>query len=435
MSEIMHIRDRINTQDAHIAGRTPSIRSCYISLSTTPERYKSALLFMLMAFGLILQGGCATMVRNPLPEDLSPAAGIPGMTDIRYWGDSIPENIDELIALQVHQAEAYNHQAFPGTSHNLAISGGGANGAFGAGLLAGWSKAGDRPAFSVVTGISTGALIAPFAFLGPQYDESLKQFYTTTETENILKIRSIFTFLSSDSAGDSTPLRRMIEKAVTPDMLNVIAAEYFKGRRLIIGTTNLDAKRPVLWDITAIAASGCPGALKLVHNVILASTSIPGIFPPVYIKVESGGQCYDEMHVDGGTTFQVFLYPPQLDHKKLSEFLDREFDAHIYIIRNARLDPRWKPVKPKLVPIAEGTIATLIMNQGMGNIELMYFLAARDGYDFNLACIPSDFKEEPKERFDSEYMKKLFDEGYNRALKGYPWQKIPPRLKKQKGKD
>jgi predicted acylesterase/phospholipase RssA len=213
-------------------------------------------------------------------------------------------------------------------------------------------------------------------------------------------------------------------------MLHNIAVEYAKGRRLIIGTTNLDAKRPALWDITAIAASGRKEALRLVQDVILASASIPGVFPPVYIKVEADEREYDEMHVDGGMTFQVFLYPPQLEHKRLSKIVKRDLNAHIYVIRNARLDPKWDAVKPKLGPIAAESISTLILNQGMGNLELIYFLAMRDGYDFNLAYIPSEFKEEPNEQFDIDYMKKLFDVGYNLARTGYPWQKIPPRLKK-----
>jgi hypothetical protein len=71
----------------------------------------------------------------------------------------------------------------------------------------------------------------------------------------------------------------------------------------------------------------------------------------------------------------------------------------------------------------------------MGNLELMYFLAMRDGYDYNLAYIPSEFKEEPKETFDPAYMKKLFDVGYKLARTGYAWQKIPPRLQKHERRE
>ena len=374
-------------------------------------------------------------MRTPLPEDRNADARISGMSHIRYWGDNLPDNLDELVKLQISQAKTYNPLVFDLPSHHLAISGGGANGAFGAGLLVGWSEAGDRPTFSIVTGISTGALIAPFAFLGSKYDEQLMQAFTTTATKDVLKIRSLVKLLSGDAATDSTSLLDIVCKYMTQDMLNDIAMEYAKGRRLIIGTTNLDAKRSVLWDITAIAASGQGNALQLVHEVILASASIPGVFPPVYIKVEVDGEQYDEMHVDGGTSSQVFLYPPQLDHKILSEILKRDIEAHIYVIRNARLDPAWKTVKPRLASIAAGTISTLILNQGMGNIELMYFLAMRDGYDYNLAYIPSEFKEEPKETFDPAYMKKLFDVGYKLARTGYAWQKIPPRLQKHERRE
>ncbi len=413
----------------------PLCSSFRLPQSLSMRTCKSLFFFAMVLLSIAVVTGCATVLRTPLPEDRIADAWIPGMTHIRYWGDSLPDDFDKLIAQQISQSKAYDLQAFHRPSHSLAISGGGANGAFGAGLLVGWSEAGDRPTFSIVTGISTGALIAPFAFLGSKYYEQLMQAFTTTATKDILKIRSLLKLLSGDAVTDSIPLLEILRKYVTQEMLSDIAVEYTKGRRLVIGTTNLDAKRSVLWDITAIAASGQENALQLVHEIILASASVPGVFPPVYIKVEANGDQYDEMHVDGGTASQVFLYPPQLDHRRLSEIVKKDIEVHIYIIRNARLEPKWKAVRPSLGPIAKGALSTLILNQGMGNLELMYFLAMRDGYDYNLAYIPSYFNEETTETFDPTYMKKLFDVGYNLAKAGYPWQKIPPRLKKPEGKN
>ena len=209
-------------------------------------------------------------------------------------------------------------------------------------------------------------------------------------------------------------------------MLEEIAAEFTKGRRLFIGTTNLDAKRPVIWNIGAIAASEHPDALRLVHSVILASASIPGIFPPVYIEAEADGRRYDEMHVDGGAASQVFLYPGKFDYAYVQKKLGTSFKGSAFIIRNSQLQMKWKKVKPKIGSIATESISTLIMTQGLGDIYRIYFGTQRDGIDYNLAYIPESFKMEPEEPFDQEYMTKLFELGYNLAINGYPWENSPP---------
>jgi len=292
--------------------------------------------------------------------------------------------------------------------------------------MVGWTAANNRPSFRAVTGISTGALIAPFAFLGPEYDAKLKKFYTTTSTKDILKIRSLFSILKADSAADTKPLREMLEDVVNVKMLEDIVVEYDKGRRLYIGTTNLDAQRPVIWDIGIIAKSGAPNALELVREILVASASIPGAFTPVYIEVEADGRRYDEIHVDGGTSSQVFLYPASLDMRWLERQIGLKGKTRIYIIRNSRMEPDWETVKPKILPIFHNTISTLIRTQGVGDLYRIYLGTQRDGMDYNLSFIPSDFEEKPKETFDPEYMSKLFDLGYRMAMDGYPWTKAPP---------
>ena len=292
--------------------------------------------------------------------------------------------------------------------------------------MVGWTAANNRPSFRAVTGISTGALIAPFAFLGPEYDAKLKKFYTTTSTKDILKIRSLFSILKADSAADTKPLREMLEDVVNVKMLEDIVVEYDKGRRLYIGTTNLDAQRPVIWDIGIIAKSGAPNALELVREILVASASIPGAFTPVYIEVEADGRRYDEIHVDGGTSSQVFLYPASLDMRWLERQIGLKGKTRIYIIRNSRMEPDWETVKPKIVPILHNTISTLIRTQGIGDLYRIYLGTQRDGMDYNLSFIPSGFEEKPKEAFDPEYMSKLFDLGYRMAKNGYPWEKAPP---------
>jgi hypothetical protein len=209
-------------------------------------------------------------------------------------------------------------------------------------------------------------------------------------------------------------------------MLEAIIAEYDKGRRLYIGTTYLDAKRPVIWDIGIIAKSGVPNALELVHDIMLAAVSIPGVFPPVYFEVEVDGNLYDEMHVDGGTSSQVFLYPAPLDMRWLKRQIGLKEKSRIYVIRNSRFEAEWETVKPKIVPILINTASTLTREQGFGDLYRIYLGAQRDGLEYNLAFIPSDFNEKPKELFDPEYMSKLFDLGYQMGQKGYPWKKEPP---------
>ncbi len=375
----------------------------------------------------ILIGGCATVKqRTPLPEALSPMAEIPGISMTRFWGDEPVPYTEEWLQLPKAELQA-NYPAMFGKAHTyLAISGGGANGAFGAGLLLGWSARGDRPEFTIVTGISTGALTAPFAFLGSDYDVQLEEMYTTVSTKDIVRKRPLLEILTGDSAVSIEPLKNLLAKYVDRELMLAIAAEHRKGRRLWVGTTHLDAGRPMVWNIGRIASSENDKALDLIQKILLASASIPGAFPPVFFEVEAEGARYDEMHMDGGAASQVFLYPTGVDWSRLVEKLEVKDPPSAYIIRNSRLDPVWKTVKPKLAPIAGRTIDSLIRTQGLGDMYRIYLSAEQEGIDFNLAYIPGDFKEEPKEAFDPDYMGKLFDLGFRTAKSGDVWVKTAP---------
>lgn len=386
-------------------------------------------IFLIILVAVSMTLSCATIKsRNPLPEDLSPGALVLGSDKMRMWGDRPPAYAQDLFKLQPAELKDRFPALFNSAHNYLAISGGGANGAFGAGLLLGWTEKGDRPEFDIVTGVSTGSLTAPFAFLGPGYDEQLKAVYTTTSTKDIIRIRSRIKILTGDSAASSDALQKMLVTYIDQDIMEAIALEHLKGRRLLIGTVNLDAGRPVIWDIGEIAVSGDPNALDLIRDVLLASASIPGIFPPVFVEVQSKGVTYDEMHVDGGTASQVFVYPTGIDWRKVIEKLEVKGTPRAYIIRNSRLEPEWKTVKPKLRQILLRTTDTLIMNQGYGDLYRIYLRNQQDGVDFNLAFIPDEFNEEAKEAFDPEYMGKLFDLGYQMGKQGYPWEKTPPGL-------
>jgi hypothetical protein len=307
----------------------------------------------------------------------------------------------------------------------LAVSGGGDNGAFGAGLMNGWTETGTRPEFKMVTGISTGALIAPFAFLGPDYDAALREVYTTMTPQTVYRARRLIAAaLFDDAMADTAPLAEVIARYADQKMFDAIAREYQKGRILLIGTTDLDAQRPVIWNIGALAASGHPAALELFRKILRASAAIPGAFPPVLIDVELDGRKYQEMHVDGGAIAQLFLYPASLDISKSGVRRVR----HAYIIRNARLDPDYAMSERRTLSIAGRAINTMLAASGKNDVLRTYFVTQRDGVDYNLAYIGADFNATKTGEFDQAYMRALYAYGYDQAKAGRAWHKTPPTL-------
>jgi predicted acylesterase/phospholipase RssA len=381
---------------------------------------------------LALQGCAATLPsRLPaVPSALTARAEIPGMPGVRYVaGGDMTELIrvaaDSLQREQDYLAKQGHKGPLPPAVY-LAISGGGDNGAYTAGLLNGWTAAGTRPEFKLVTGISTGALIAPFAFLGPKYDATLKEVYTTISPKDVLVPRSLLEGFLSDAMADNAPLWSPTRKSVTESLLKEIAAEYAKGRFLLIATADLDARRPIIWDMGKIASYGGPGATDLFVSIMIASASIPGSFPPTMIDVEVHGKRYQEMHVDGGTMAQVFAYPAAIRVKDLATAAGVTRERRLCVIRNARLDPDWAHVERKTMSIAGRAVASLIHTQGIGDLYRIYATAQRDGVDFNLTFIPSTFNVPHREEFDNEYMRNLYDTDYDLAVKGMRWVKVPP---------
>lgn len=382
---------------------------------------------------ILLVAGCAEPKRPP-PEavnslDQTTVLGIP---NARFYVDTQgAEMAQEALRASERERTARAERGAVGplpAANFLGISGGSDDGAFGAGLLIGWSDAGTRPEFKLVSGVSTGALIAPFAFLGSAYDPQLRAVYTGIQPSDVYTQRSILTALFSESFADTAPLFRLISRYVTDDMLAAIARGYANGRLLLIGTTDLDAERPVIWNIGAIAASGKPGALELVRKILLASAAVPGLFPPVMIDVEAGGQRFEEMHVDGGAVAQMFLYPPSiglhLDIRQAALVRER----HAFLIRNARLEADWASTDRRLLPIIDRAIDTMIRASGYNDVLRIYETSKRDGVDYNLAFIGEDFTLGHKVPFDQAYMRALFDYAYQRARAGYPWRKAPPIL-------
>ena len=255
--------------------------------------------------------------------------------------------------------------------------------------------------------------------------------------------------LEGDSLMGTAPLRRLIDRYLGDDEIAQIAAEGRKGRKLLIGTSNLNAGRPVVWDLTKIAGSGAPNARQLIGDVILASASIPGVFPPVRISVESGGVRYDEVHVDGGVTAQLFLGPPGVDWKRIAERFRVQGLPQVYVIRNERAYPKWTAVRTRVSPLLEHAISALnedpgeppawqeveprvpsilmramesmFLTRGLNDAVQIYLSSHGDGLGFNLAQIPDDFTLGSKEFYDRNYMQGLFERGYAMAKDGYPW--------------
>ena len=344
-------------------------------------------------------------------------ANVAGYKQIRYWGDKTTH--DTYTRSNVKRLGA--NKSFRKRIDVLALSGGAEDGAYGAGFLKGWSERGDRPKFTVVTGISTGALIAPFAFLGPKYDKVIQRLYTESSQKNIVLL-SPMEALFGASLGDTAPLRKILTEEINDAFVAELAKEARKGRLLQIGTTNLDAQRPVVWEITEIALSGRSDAPKLIRDIMLASASIPGAFPPVLIDVVINGKRHQEVHVDGGVTRQIFVYPRDLDIRKLERMLHMHPQKNMWLIRNTKVAPEYKPVSLSLADIAERSFYTLTKYHGLGDMVNITSLAKRDGFHVYITSVPKSFNVPLEEFFDKNYMKALYHVGYEKGRSKSAWQ-------------
>ena len=391
---------------------------------------RKSLSFAALLTGVIALGACSIPERGAAVPAADTARALPlGIANARFFADGDPKAmIDEGMRAAERELAALRAEGKPTTRlppvYYLAVSGGGDNGAFAAGLMNGWTVLGTRPEFKMVTGVSTGALVAPFAFLGPGYDDALRDVYTTMTPEKVFRVRGLTAALFDDAMADTGPLAQVIESYADKKMFDAIAREYQKGRLLLIGTTHLDAQRPVIWNIGAIAASGHPGGLDLFRKILRASAAIPGAFQPVMVDVEIDGRKYQEMHVDGGAIAQLFLYPPSIN-LSTSEF---RRERHAYIIRNARLDPDHSASERRTISIAGRAIVTMLAASGQNDVLRTYFVTQRDGVDYNLAYIGADFSAPKTGEFDQAYMRALYAYGFQESKGGRTWHKLPPGL-------
>lgn len=388
--------------------------------ATTLHPSRRALLAGLAATAAL--AGCglgAARVRDGVPISAISRAQPPGYSRIRYFGDS---GAAEGTAIDDMDRAALARLRGRAPVDLLALSGGADGGAFGAGVLKGWTQRGDRPEFDYVTGVSTGALIAPLAFLGPRHDAALESFYTRTRARDVLLLKPLQVLTGAPSVGDPAPLKAQIDGIVTPQMVADIAAERRRGRLLLVGTTDIDAQRQVIWDIGRIAASDNPGRVALIREVLLASASIPGAFPPVAIDVVADGQRFQELHVDGGVTRGVFVYPPNVP------LPPKDGPRRMWVVRNSKLGPEPEAVAQRALAIASRSLGTLLKTQSLNDVGDIRRLAARDGFEFHVTAVPQGLPLPQAAPFDPVYMDRVFRAGVATGLSRRAWTSDPDDL-------
>jgi hypothetical protein len=310
----------------------------------------------------------------------------------------------------------------------LIVSGGGAYGAYPAGVLAGWTATGTRPEFDVVTGVSTGALIGAYAFLGPEFDCEMQYYYTTMRSEDVYRRRRFIAALFSDSLADSAPLEKIIRKAASDERIARFAAEHQRGRRFYVGTTDLDARRAIVWDMGEIASRGTPESRDLFRQVLLASAAIPGFLPPVPIPVSVDGRRYVERHIDGGVTSSMFFAPPWVPPGQRQNLPPGWLHgSDMYILVAGKIYPDPVPVRPRAIAIASNAVSTIVYDQTRSDLHKLFLLSAMTGMSYNVSVIPRDVPAPTSStEFQPGQMSQMFEAGRAWAMNGPHWRATPP---------
>ncbi|AWN41367.1 patatin-like phospholipase family protein [Methylobacterium durans] len=360
--------------------------------------------------------GCSSLPRTTYTAEQAAFASVPNIPDARVFSDASADTFTQLAARPEARRQAFSY---------LALSGGGGDGAYGAGILNGWTASGTRPEFTLVSGVSTGALIAPFAFLGPAYDAYLTEFYTSGVAETLVQSPSLTNVLFGSGLFGDGRLRDLIGRYVNADLLAAVAEEHAKGRRLLVVTTNLDSQRAVIWNMGAIAASGAPNAVELFRDVLTASASIPAVFPPQLIDVQAGNSAFQELHVDGSVVTPVFTLP--------QSFLLRDGrlrtngKANIYVVINGRLEPEFDVTRNNTLSIVERSFTTASRARSRATLATTYAFTRANRIGFNLTYIDESAPATTAARgFDTAYMRRLYQAGYEKARLGQFWEHTVP---------
>ena len=360
----------------------------------------------------LLLGGCASFDRQPFEAAQIEAAHAPDSPKIRHWANS-PDLLTQISIAPPPPGEPLRV---------LALSGGGDDGAYGAGFLNGWSQTGKRPEFAVVTGVSTGALIAPFALLGPDYDDELKRAYTEITPDDIYKDRFALAIPFSTSVATTEPLEALIARFATDAVIDAIGEEHRKGRRLFVGTVSLDRPGNAIWDMGAIAAGDAPGRYALFRRILLASSSVPVQFPPVLIEMEAQGERISELHVDGGTIATLMAAPPVANDQILR---DSQSPTELYLLVNGKMAGEFELIEAGLSSIAKRTLEVMLFSSLQDCVASAYVWARSTGAGYHLTFIEQDFDADEHDLFEQDYMRTLFDYGVERG-RAQAWQDSPP---------
>lgn len=360
--------------------------------------------------------GCTAPARIPYNDTAALAANVDGFEDIRIYADTSERLPQSRTWLPVLRHKEINY---------LVLSGGGARGAFSVGVLKAWSDMGQRPEFDMVSGVSTGALIAPYAFLGSSYDQTLVDLYTSGVARQLVDFRFFPKAMLGPSLLDQEPLRAMVERYLTRDTLARIAAEHRKGRRLLVLTCNLDSQRAVIWNMGAIADSGRPDALKLFQDIIIASASIPGIYPAVLIKAQAGDRVFEEMHSDGGTASQILTIPEGWIANAQDDEWPKGSELNMYILINNALMPEFALTTNNTFTVMAKASSLLIKSQTRNTLLATYAYAQRSGIRFHMGSIDVPVAYDMSDPFNTNYMRAIYSLGYAEMASGSLWKDRP----------
>jgi predicted acylesterase/phospholipase RssA len=361
--------------------------------------------------GCLAVAGCAGP-RSLFDEQQQTAARVPGFPAVRAFADdlsNVRKPVFASLGIQKHR-------------NILAMSGGGADGAFGAGVLTGWSETGLRPNFDVVSGVSTGALMAPLAFVGPEYDPLLREIYTGGYGAELVRSASVASGLFAGGLVSNEALERLISRFTDESLLREVAAKHHTGGRLFVVTTNLDVQRPVLWDMGAIAAKGGPESLSLFRRVLMASMSFPGVFAPVLIDVEANGKRFQEMHIDGSMTEQIFI-PFGPDHPA-----GKERNVNLYVLINTQLEPSFELADNSPLQVSGRALWTMSKRERQRSVTRAYEVARRKGFSFKIAYVDNALPNQGSTLFDTSYMQVLYAYGFKAGRTSTAWRDRPPSL-------
>lgn len=396
------------------------------------DRHQVGYCFLMLAFGfLVLNAGC---MRKCVPGSITKTSDLVDVCPRVEGHAPVRADLLRTVAQEFQRRGAVDHPPGARPYHFLALSGGGVYGAFGAGVLNGWTSTGTRPEFDVVTGISTGSLISTFAFLGPQYDAFLAKFAIENSNQRDLIRRLPLGFIPFfDSLYTSRPLRLQIEQALTPEVIREVATAHANGRRLYVGTTNLDSRKLVIWDMGEIAIRGTPEAFDLYRKIILASSSVPLVFPAVRLPVEINGHRYEEMHVDGGVSDEVIFRAFMVSDLNRARGVPDSWappGSTLYVVTNGKLYADSSCVRSNIYSIFSASMSTLIYGKGRDEFYRIFVNCLETGVDFRLTSVPQSLSVSTNAlRLNREDRQKLLAAGWaagSTTSFGPDWRTVPP---------